>query len=49
MDRYYQQAKRIISKNRELFDALVKELENKRIIMFRDIQRIKEKVNGEHR
>ncbi len=44
MERHYRLAKRIISKNREFFDALVKELELKHIVTFRDISVIKEKV-----
>ena len=44
LERYYLLSKRIISRNREFFEALLKELEEKKIITFRDIERIRNKV-----
>ncbi len=44
MERYYQVAKRIISQNREIFDAIVSELEKKKRLSFRDIEGIKRTV-----
>ena len=45
LERYYMLAKEIICNNREFFDTLVKELEEKKILTFRDIQRIRENLN----
>ena len=47
LERYYLIAKRIISKNRELYDALESELEKNKILTFRDIDRIKKEVGKE--
>lgn len=44
LGRYYMDAKEIICNNREFFDALVEELEEKKVLTFRDIQRIREEV-----
>lgn len=41
MERYYQQAKKIIAENRSYLDAIAKELFEKKVLLSRDIQRLK--------
>ena len=41
MERYYQQAKKIIIENREYLDSVTKELFDKKVLLARDIQRLK--------
>lgn len=41
MERYYQQAKKIIIENRYYLDSLAKELYNKKVLLSKDIQRLK--------
>lgn len=48
MERYYQIAKKIVSQNREIFDALVAELEVSKLLTFRDIERIKKEIGKEY-
>lgn len=42
LERFYQLSKRIICQNRTFLDAMVKELEEKKLLTFRDIARIRE-------
>lgn len=42
MEHYYQKAKEILIENRAFLDKLAKELESKKILLARDVQRIKE-------
>ena len=41
MERYYQQAKKIVIENREYLDSLAKELFDKKVLLARDVQRLK--------
>ncbi|MBQ9361775.1 MAG: AAA family ATPase [Lachnospiraceae bacterium] len=42
LERYYQEAKRIIAENREFFNAVVKALTDKQTITYKDIEKIKD-------
>lgn len=41
MERYYQQAKKIVIENRKYLDSLAKELFDKKVLLARDVQRLK--------
>ncbi len=44
LDQYYEKARRIIAENRPLFNELLEELMEKKTLTYRDIARIREKV-----
>ena len=47
LDRFYKEAKKILTENRPFLDAVVEALLEKEILLYNDIQVIKEKIYGE--